>query len=320
MEPDPLLSQVAAPFSRHASSAAISTALGLVLLLGSGCRTVFDLAAIADAQTAAAVKTALVNDAELGVRAIEVTVSRGIARLSGRVRSRAEVDRAAALVRSVSGVTGIDLALQLGADAAPPAETGPPPVPASAPDVDVSEAQTNPGLLAVGASLGVSRPHSDALRSRTTIGPLIRLGSGQGLGVAIAFDWFTSDFTTADADDASFARVHVRPIMAGLSYTFAADRIAVSPGLVAGVAFNSLSITETGAAAGALAVEVDNSLVWRPGVSVWFDPARRWAVNASAGYVMTGLDLTILDAGRLTKRSTSGNTLMLRAGLAYKLF
>jgi hypothetical protein len=71
---------------------------------------------------------------------------------------------------------------------------------------------------------------------------------------------------------------------------------------------------------GALAVEVDNSLVWRPGVSVWLDPARRWAVNVTVGYVMTGLDLTLLERGRLSKRRTSGDTLMLRGGVAYKLF
>lgn len=261
-------------------------------------------------------KTALVNDPNLGVRAIEVTVSRGVARLSGRVLSQAEIDRAASIARAVPGVMGVELALRLGAEPEPGGGAAAPlPLPDFEPEPDAG-----PRLLAVGASLGVSRPHADALRSRTTIGPLLRLGSSRGLGLAIGFDWFKSDFLTSAAADASFARVSVRPIMAGLAYTFATERVSVSPGVVGGVAFNSLGITDTGTAEGALAVEVDNSLVWRPGVSVWIDPARRWAVNVTVGYVMTGLDLTLLERGRLSKRRTSGDTLMLRGGVAYKLF
>jgi hypothetical protein len=114
--------------------------------------------------------------------------------------------------------------------------------------------------------------------------------------------------------------VHVTPVLGGLSYTLRSGRVSVSPGILAGVAFNSLSITDTGAPTGALAVEVGNSLVLRPGVSVWYDVNRRWAVAASVGYVMTGFDLTVLDRGRLTRLETSGDTVLVRTGLAYKLF
>jgi hyperosmotically inducible protein len=295
--------------------------VGVLALLATGCRTaaVIDPAAIGDAQTAARVKTALVNDPDLGVRAIEVTVSRGVARLSGRVRSQAEIDRAVALAGGVPGVSSVESALRLGADPVPgPASTS---APAGLPgEIDAFELETNPGLLAVGASVGWSRPTSEALHSRTSVGPLVRIGSGRGLGVAAGFDWFKADFATSHAQTASVARVTVRPIMAGLSYTFAARRISVSPGVIGGLALNSLTITETGTADHALAVEVDNSLAWRPGVSVWFDASRRVAVNVSAGYLMTGLDLTVLDGGRLSKRHTSGSTVMLRGGLAYKVF
>jgi hyperosmotically inducible protein len=294
----------------------------LLAVLAAGCRTaaVIDPAVIVDAQTAARVKTALVNDPELGVRAIEVTVAGGVASLSGRVRSQAEFDRAVALTRAVPGVTRVEsAALRLGADPAPSFDSSETPVAPSA-ELEAFEIDGSPRLLALGASMGWSRPASEALRSRTAIGPLIRLGSGRGPGVAIGFDWFKADLMAPDARGPRVARVNVRPVMAGLSYTFGTDRLSVSPGIVGGVAFNSLSITETGAVGGALAVEVDNGLAWRPGVSVWFDASRRLAVNISAGYVVTTLDLTVLDAGRLAKQHTSGNTLMLRGGLAYKVF
>jgi hypothetical protein len=88
---------------------------------------------------------------------------------------------------------------------------------------------------------------------------------------------------------------------------------------VGGVAFNSLTITDTGAAAG-VPVEVDNSLVWRPGVSAWFDAGHRTAINVSTGYLMTGLRITVLEGGRLVKRDARGDTMLLHVGVAYRLF
>lgn len=302
-------------------SRACPAALCLLAVLSAGCHTAAAInpALIGDAQTAARVKTALVNDPDLGVRAIEVTVAGSVVRLSGRVRSQAEVDRAVALAGAVAGVARVESALRLD-DPAAPAPRSETPAPTSSGGLDAVEPDGSPGLLALGASVGWSRPSSEPLQSRAAIGPLIRLGSGRGLGVAIGFDWFKSDFMTGDAMAPSVAHVTVRPVMAGLSYTFATDRVSVSPGIVGGVAFNSLSITETGAVGGALAVEVENSLAWRPGVSVWFDVNRRLAANVSAGYVVTAFDLTVLGGGRLAKHHTSGSTLMLRGGLAYKVF
>jgi hypothetical protein len=107
--------------------------------------------------------------------------------------------------------------------------------------------------------------------------------------------------------------------MGGISYTFASERVSVSPSLVGGVAFNSLSVPETGAAS-RIAVGVDNSLIWGPGVSVWFDMNRYMALNVSGGYVITRLPVTFLENGRLVEHAMRGDTAIVHAGLAYKLF
>jgi hyperosmotically inducible periplasmic protein len=63
--------------------------------------------AVEDAQLGVRVKTALVNDPQLGPRVIEVRVSRGLVILSGMVASDEEAAHAIELTRAVPGVTDV---------------------------------------------------------------------------------------------------------------------------------------------------------------------------------------------------------------------
>jgi BON domain len=293
----------------------------ILAVLLSGCRTTLaiDPAAIQDAQLAAQVKTTLVNDPEVGPSLIEVSVVRGVARLSGTVPTQAIAQKAATLARSVQGVLDVQPNLQVGvSNVPPPAETAPPRESQAIPEA--FETDDDPRLLAVGVSLGWSRPRASALGEHLSVGPLARLGgSGRGFGPAIAFNWFRTSVAGGSTRRDVISDIHVRPIMIGVGYTFGPNRISVSPSLVAGVAFNSLSVPDTGAA-DRIAVEVNDSLVWRPGVSVWFDLNRHIALNMSVGHVVTGLRVTFLENGRLVKQSVSGDTTTVHAGIAYKLF
>jgi hypothetical protein len=288
----------------------------LALLAVAGCSRAVDPLVIADAQTAARVKTVLVNDPEVGGRAIEVHVAASVVTLSGRVQSAQEADRVVELTRSVAGVAGVQSNLRIGIESPPRAE-GEDQI--SLPADDLSELQPNPTLLAAGGSFGWSTPRAPTLQTRASVSPLVRLGSGRGLGPALGFDWFHADVRSSGAQGAILSRVHVKPVMLGVGYTLTAERLSVAPSLVAGPSFNSLTITDIGVAAG-VPVEVDNSLAWRPGVSVWFEMGRRLAVNVSGGYLMTRLRITALEGGRLVKRDERGDTALVRAGLAYKLF
>ncbi len=60
-----------------------------------------------DGSIVARVKTALLNDLQVGRRGIEVTSSRGYVRLSGRVQSEDEVAQAVLIAASVSGVLDV---------------------------------------------------------------------------------------------------------------------------------------------------------------------------------------------------------------------
>jgi hypothetical protein len=298
-----------------------------MVVVVAGCQAAIDPLAIADAQTAARVKTALINDPDLGVRILEVRVVRGVVELSGRVLTQAEADRAVALSRAVSGVVDVRSTLRVGGEAdSPPegqSEAGSPPEGRSeggtGPEFDSPELQDNPGFLAIGGSIGWSTPRAAALKSRVAFSPLIKLGSGSGLGLAVGLDWFHAEIQSLEGPVAVLTRVQVKPIMLGSSYTVTTARASLSASVVGGYAWNSLTITDTGIAAG-LPVEVDNSLTWRPGVSLWYDLTRKTALNLSVGHVRTGLRVTVLCDGRLEKRKVRGDTTIVHAGIAYRLF
>ncbi len=289
----------------------------IMLALVAGCRTAFDPRLITDAQTAVRVKTALVNDPELGVRTIEVRVVRGVVELSGRVLTREEAERAVALARAVSGVADVRSSLQAGGQSASPpdgqSQRG------GIGEFDSPELQDNPGLLALGGSLGWSFPREAALKTRVALSPLIKLGSGRGLGWAMGLDWFQAGLQSLAGRPEVLTRVHVKPVMFGLGYTIASERVSLPASVVGGYAWNSLTVTDTGTAEG-LPVEVDNSLAWRPGVSLWYAVNRRTALNLSIGYVITRLQVAVLEGGHLEKRPLRGDATIVHAGIAYELF
>ena len=266
---------------------------------------------------AARVKTALVNDAALGVRVIEVRVADRVVTLSGRVGSTQEVEHAIGVARAVPGVAEVKSQLAV----SDLSKTPPPPAPALQPVVAV-ERERSAGqrrLLAVGAAMGRREPTSDRLSSRVSFGPLVRLGSGRGFGPTIGFSWFTADLGSESAPQ-PLGRLSIRPIMGGVGYTFTHRvRWSLTASLAGGVAFNSFSFDDLGPG-GLVALEVGNSLALRPGASLWFDVNSRFAVNVFTGYVFTRPRVTFLDSGQLVKREVRADATIVNLGVAYKLF
>jgi hypothetical protein len=137
--------------------------------------------------------------------------------------------------------------------------------------------------------------------------------------LAVGLSWFQAELQSLAGRPDVLTRVQIKPLMLGVGYTAASERMSFTTSVVGGYAWNSLTVTDTGTAAG-LPVEVDNSLAWRPGASLWYDVNRRTALNFTVGYVITRLQLTVLEAGRLEKRRVRGDTTIVHAGIAYKLF
>jgi hyperosmotically inducible periplasmic protein len=66
-----------------------------------------------DAGITAQVKTALLNDPDVGGLRIDVDTAKGLVTLSGIVKSKAEADKAVAIARKVDGVRDVKSTLQV---------------------------------------------------------------------------------------------------------------------------------------------------------------------------------------------------------------
>jgi hypothetical protein len=305
---------------RTSSRCTRTVALVATLAALTACSAAINPASIEAARTAARVKTALVNDPLIGTRVIDVRMDGTVVRLSGRVRSQEEADRAASVAQSVSGVTAVESQLRVEpGPAAPPDPVVPPPDPTRGAAYEFAELEKSPGVLALGGGVGWTRPGGSGYGSTFSISPLIRLGSGSGFGLTFAFDWFGTTLVTAPAAEVDTGNVRVRPLMAGIRYSMPVGRLSIAPSIVAGYAFNSLRLPDGGAVDG-MPVGIDNSLAWRPGVSVWIDTGRRTSLNVSLGRVMTSPRVTFVENSQFRIRTLSADTTILFVGLAYTLF
>ena len=293
----------------------------VVALLAPACSRALDPAVVQDAQLTVRVRTALVNDPEIGVYPIDVSVRLGVVSLAGRVATEQQLLRVIERARSVPGVRDVTSALSVD----PTVRNPGPPASRSDPGSAILEAELltdvdspRPSLLAIGGSVSRTLPRDGDFQSALGVGPLLRVGSEQGLGVGIGLSWFSTDLNAPGSPGRS-GTLKVRPVMAGLAYTARRGRSSASLSLVGGWAFNGLDI-DSNSARSVLAVDVDNSTAARAGVSVWIDLSDRAAFNTFVGYLMIRPRVTFLEAGRFESRTVRADVVLVSAGIAYKFF
>ena len=185
-----------------------------------------------------------------------------------------------------------------------------------------AQAQTE-GRISVGGSVTFLATSDDDVSSAVTVGPLVRLNPRRGWGPAGALNWFQADLSNPAGGDADFARLRVRPLMGGLSYTVGPDRDLISFSVVAGPSFNSVDFEDAylNGLSSVPTIDVDHSFAFRPGVGLTHTLAPRVAMTGFAGYIFNRPDVTYRNgAGETVAATWKADSLVLSVGLVYSLF
>lgn len=129
-------------------------------------------------------------------------------------------------------------------------------------------------------------PDSD-LGQKWSVSPVFRPTPGRnGWSPAIGLNWYDGDIKM-DVGGSGMVVGHLklRPVMAGLGYSFGTGRTRTTLSLVGGYAFNSAVAEENLPGATTASVSVSNAWAVRPGVSVTYALSWRLALLGSIGYV-----------------------------------
>ena len=186
----------------------------------------------------------------------------------------------------------------------------------------LASAQTR-GRIGVGGSVTFVAPTDDDVSSVVTIRPLVRLNPRKGWGPAGALNWFRTDIQNPAGGDADFARLRVRPLMAGVGYTIGSDRTLVTFSIVAGPSFNSVDFEDEfiNSQAGNPSIDVDNSFAVRPGISLTHSLAERVGLTGFAGYLFNKTDVVYRNsAGQEFRDRWRADSLVLSVGVVYSFF
>jgi hypothetical protein len=181
-------------------------------------------------------------------------------------------------------------------------------------------AQTK-GRISVGASVTHNATTDGDVSSATGFGPLVRLNPHKGWGPAGAFNWFRADLQNPVAGVDDFARLRVRPLMGGVSYTVASGALMTSFSMVGGPSFNKVEFKQPYVTAPAESIDAGNSFAVRPGIGVTLTVAPRVAIVGFGGYLINRPGIVYRNRfGQELRDRWNADALVLSVGAVYSLF
>ena len=150
----------------------------------------------------------------------------------------------------------------------------------------------------IGGSAGGIFPLDDDVTAGKAFGVNFGLAPEPGLGFTLGFGWYTADLTLSGVSgDREVGDLRIRPVMAGVGYTWVNGRVATGVSINAGISFNSIRLNDQYRTFFGLGTEVrvdaSNSFAARPQLRVEYAVARKVGVFSSAGYFFTEFDNVI---------------------------
>jgi len=181
-------------------------------------------------------------------------------------------------------------------------------------------AQTE-GRVSVGASFTHNSTTDGDVASVTTYGPLVRLNPRKGWRPAGALNWFRADLDDPAGATSDFARLRVRPLMGGVSYTVGSPTVLTSFSIVAGPSFNKAEFDDSYLAGSGESISTENSFAVRPGVGVTWTVAPRVAVIGFGGYLINRPDVEYRNRlGQEINDRWKADAVVLSVGVVYSVF
>jgi hypothetical protein len=182
-----------------------------------------------------------------------------------------------------------------------------------------ASAQTE-GRVSIGGSVTFNGTTDDGVASTTTVGPLVRLNPHKGWGPAGAFNWFRADLNNPGGASGDFARLRVRPLMAGVSYTVGTGDVLASFSIVGGPSFNKAEFQKGYLSTGE-SIDADTSFALRPGVGLTWTVAPRVAIIGFGGYLINRPDIVYRNrAGQEFRDQWKADAVVVSVGAVYSLF
>jgi hypothetical protein len=181
-----------------------------------------------------------------------------------------------------------------------------------------AQAQTE-GKVSVGATVTFARPTDSEVESTVSAGPLVRLNPRKGWGIAAGLSWLSADLKNPSGAGGAFARLRVRPLMAGVAYSIQRGPLMTSFSVVGGPSFNHVEFDDGFASAGQ-SIDVKNSVAVRPGVGLTWTVAPRVAIIGFGGYIWNRPDTIYRDGDRALQNRWHADATLLSVGVVYSLF
>jgi hypothetical protein len=152
--------------------------------------------------------------------------------------------------------------------------------------------------VGIGGSVGSIFTFDDDVSNGVAFGFNAGLAPAPGFGPTLGFGWYQQDLTLSRASgDREVGRLRVRPLMAGVGYSWVKDRVAIGASVNAGISFNSIRLNDeyrTFFGPGTeVRVDASNSFAVRPQLRVEYSVARKVGVYTSAGYFFSEFDNVI---------------------------
>lgn len=181
-------------------------------------------------------------------------------------------------------------------------------------------AQTE-GRFGVGISTTINVTTDGDVGTGIGGGLLVRLNPKPGWGASGAFNWLRADLSNPTGAEGDFARIRIRPLMAGVSYNVVRGRMLTSFSVVAGPSFNSARFDERFVRSSAAAIDADASFAVRPGIGLTYTLRPRVAIVGFGGYLLNRPEIVYRDdSGTEFRDEWHADAVVLSIGAVYSIF